>query len=178
MTMSWRLPSFFLFRFYALKEDDDELTFVIVFYCFVFMHLEKMTRSQCSLSCFFVFFLCTQRRRQLIDVHCHLLLFCFCAPKEDNNELTLVVVFFCFVSMHLEKTQPANTHHHLFCFIFMHSRENTTSWHSLSSFFVLCMCTQRKWQWATFIIVFFCFVFMHLEKTTTSVDWSFFCSCT
>jgi hypothetical protein len=31
------------------------------------------------------------------------ILFCFCAPKEDEHERWLIVLFFCFVSMHLKK---------------------------------------------------------------------------
>jgi hypothetical protein len=47
-------------------------------------------------------------------------LFCSCAPREDNK-LMLIVIFFCFVSLHLEKT--------------------TTCCCSSSFFFVLFMCT-------------------------------------
>jgi hypothetical protein len=47
------------FFFSILVKDDNEHVLVVIFFCFVSMHLEKTTMSQCSLSSFFVLFLCT-----------------------------------------------------------------------------------------------------------------------
>ncbi len=74
----------FLFCFCALREDDDKLVFVIVyfllflctqrrsrpvgahhhFFCFDSMHTKKTMMSRCLLSSCFVLFMCTQRRQQ------------------------------------------------------------------------------------------------------------------
>jgi hypothetical protein len=43
--MSQHLSSSFLFCFYAPKEDDEEPTLIIVFFCFASMHLTKMTKN-------------------------------------------------------------------------------------------------------------------------------------
>jgi hypothetical protein len=50
---------FFLFCFCAPKKDDDKLA-PRRFFCFVFMHPEKMTTSRCSL--WFSFFVHAPRR--------------------------------------------------------------------------------------------------------------------
>jgi hypothetical protein len=50
------------FIFSIPTENDVEPMLVIIFFCFVYVHLEKMMTSQCSLSSFFILFLCTQRR--------------------------------------------------------------------------------------------------------------------
>jgi hypothetical protein len=63
----------FLFCFYAPTEDDNEPTFIIIFFCFVSVHPKKtITTNQHSSSSFF---------------------FCFYAPKKDDNESALVIVF-------------------------------------------------------------------------------------
>jgi hypothetical protein len=90
-----------------------------------------------------VLFLCTQRRqRWRVDAHRHLVLFCFCAPREDNDEVSLVVclVLFCFCV-------PREDNNELmlivifFCFVYVHLEKTITSWCSSSSFFVLFLCT-------------------------------------
>jgi len=104
------------FIFSIPTENDVEPMLVIIFFCFVYVHLEKMMTSQCSLSSFFILFLCTQRRWRWVS-SCHIFLFCFCAPRKDDDDLVFIIVFFCFLSMHLEKTM--------------------TSWCSSSFFFLL-----------------------------------------
>jgi hypothetical protein len=42
------------------------------------------------------------KRQQRANAHYRLFLFCLCAPREDEDKLTLVI-FSCFVSMHLKK---------------------------------------------------------------------------
>ncbi len=83
-------------------------------------------------------------------------LFCFCAMRKDDDKLMLVIVFFCFVSLHPEKTM--------------------TSWCLSSSFFVLFLCTQRRQQRADACrhLVLFCFyalVFMRPNGCFVSI-WS------
>jgi hypothetical protein len=69
-------------------------------------------------------------------------LFCFYAPRKNNEELAFMVVFFGFISMHLEKTMM--------------------NLHSLS-FFNLFLCTEKKQPQASIRHHFlFIFVSLHL----------------
>jgi hypothetical protein len=65
---------------------------------------EKTTTVRCSLSSFFVLFMCTQRRGWRTDVSvCHrLILFCLCAPKKNVDKSTFIVILICFVFVHLK----------------------------------------------------------------------------
>jgi hypothetical protein len=96
-----RLSLSFLFCFFAVREHDDELVPVVVFFCFGPSHSEKTKTSWHSTSSFFVLFTCTQRTRQRTDVSVYhrLVLFCFCAPKEDGDKWTLIVILFCFCAL-------------------------------------------------------------------------------
>lgn len=74
-----------------------------IFFFFISLFLfavivNATTMSHCLLLSSFVLFM------QHPIACSHLLLFFLCAPKEDNHKLLLVIVFFCFVSVHLKKT--------------------------------------------------------------------------
>jgi hypothetical protein len=103
-----------------IPKDDDELAPLVIFFCFVYVHQEKMTTSANSSLSF---------------------LFCLYAPKENDDELILVIIFFCFVYVHPKKMttnvrssssffvlpmctqrrrRQANAHHCFFCFVYVH----------------------------------------------------------
>lgn len=110
----------FSFCLCAPREDDDEWKLVILFLCFVYVHPEKTTTSwHSSLSSFFVLSLCTQRRQWQASAHCHLFFFGLCAPRKDNHELVLIVVFFCFVYVY-----PKKMTFFLFCFFITNFRKS------------------------------------------------------
>ncbi len=189
----WTSAHCFLFSFClcAPKEDNDQSTLVVIFFCFVSMHPKKTTTSQHSLSsCFvfvhlkktmtnphssfvlFCFVLCTQRRQQRINAHCHLLLFCFCAPRKDNDKPMSIIAFFlfCFCAPILNNYKPClSLAHH--CFHSMWIPQKMIKGLLFFFFFMdykrwrvgkACHCLLFFW-WATdndklsrFVIIFFC----------------------
>jgi hypothetical protein len=117
------------------------MSWCLLLFCFILFLCtpKKMTMNQCSLSFCFVLFLCTQKRWWWVNAHGHfvlfcfcarkedndklalivcLVLFCFCAPKEDDNELMLIAIFFCFVFVHLEKMMTIRCWSLFFLFFF------------------------------------------------------------
>jgi len=123
MTSPRLSSSFFLFCFCAPRENDNELVFIVDFFCFLFVHLEKMMMNR--LIVIFFCFLYVHPKKMTTRWHLSLFFkFSFYAPKEDNDKLALIVVFFSFVSVHLKKTM--------------------TSQCSSSSLFLWFLCTQRR----------------------------------
>ncbi len=89
------------------------------------------------------------------------LLFCFCALKDDDKLVFVVVFLFCFFAPQRRRRPLGTCHLFLFCFcahkenndelmlvvvlfcffVFVHPKKMTTNQHSLSSCFVLFLCT-------------------------------------
>ncbi len=69
-----------------------------------------------------VLFINSKRQWQASARH-HLFLFCFCAPKGDDNESVLViVVFFLFSLCAPREDDDEHACHHLFCFLSIHPK--------------------------------------------------------
>jgi hypothetical protein len=61
---------------------------IVIFFCFVSVHLEKTTTSRCSSSSFFFF--------------------CFYAPRVDNDKLGLSMACHCFHSLQIPQKMTMN----------------------------------------------------------------------
>lgn len=104
-----------------------------------------------SLSSSNVLFINSKKRQQWVDIH-RCFFFCLRAFREDNDELALVIIFFCLYLCTQRRWRQAGVHHRFFLFCLYASRENNYE--------------------PMLVIVFFCFVSVHLEKTMTNANLS------